>query len=210
MKKIKYRQYYYGNDYSNGRIILPDTCNIYQVDDISTRTFFVKEHNTWAKSYILIDTVKFKDATKIGDIYFSYLSNVIIFSDTVLDISDIPKIENVYFFTYCRRDSQSNESFFKELVNIPSNYTQEDLIKILNKTTKIASINKLRRFTSNGIEYTSLWINDLLGNNPVKCIELSYLDYSKVNSIDFSTSEESKDLYNKTASDLYQLLILNS
>ena len=135
---------------------------------------------------------------------------MIIFSDTVLDISDIPKIENVYFFTYCRRDSQSNESFFKELVNIPSNYTQEDLIKILNKTTKIASINKLRRFTPNGIEYTSLWINDLLGNNPVKCIELSYLDYSKVNSIDFSTSEESKDLYNKTASDLYQLLILNS
>ena len=42
MKKIKYRQYYYGNDYSNRRIILPDTCNIYQVDDISTRTFLLK------------------------------------------------------------------------------------------------------------------------------------------------------------------------
>lgn len=210
MKQIKYRQYYYGNDYSNEKLILPDTCNIYQVDDISARTFFAKEYNTFAKSYILIDTVKFKDATKIGDMYFSYLSNVIIFSDNVLNISDIPKIKNVYFFTYYRGGSQSNEAFFKELSNIPSNYTKEDLIKILNKTQRIASINKLRRFTPSGIEYTSLWINDPLGNSPLKTIELSYLDYNKVDSIDFSSSEESENLYNKTATDLYQLLILNS
>lgn len=123
MKTISYRQYYYGEDYSNEKLELPDLSGIYEVYTTIFHRVKDQEGEVWSKSYIITSSEKFKDSRLIGNIHFKHLDNVFI-TESDLPVSDIetaPKFTDVYFLNYYK-DHKAEVEYFELVKKFKNRY----------------------------------------------------------------------------------------
>lgn len=56
MKKINYRQYYYGGNYADMELQVPDECSLYEIGMINmSHKVQDIEEETWTKAYAMPD-----------------------------------------------------------------------------------------------------------------------------------------------------------
>lgn len=95
MKKINYRQYYYGGNYADMELQVPDECSLYEIGMINTSHKVQDiEEETWTKAYAMLCPTEFEDSTLLGNVYFNYIDDVFITDSeiAVLDIESAPTI----------------------------------------------------------------------------------------------------------------------
>lgn len=218
MKTIKYRQYYYGGDYSEKELNLPDSCILYEVYMIHmSHKVKEEEGDIWAKSYILVGYEEFEDSELIGNIYFNDLSDVFITESDVpiLNIEQAPKFENVYF-TEHYIDSKAQAEFnelcrkLNEVYKKSYIYSEEDSRKLQEAGKRIkgiASIGKLRRFTPEGIEYSHVDFRTIFGGKEIIDMSINTIKYDRLSLIEFSTDENLAKMFRNRANEIYNNII---
>lgn len=98
MEKIKYRQYYYGGEYTEEVLTFPE-CRICEIC-IENIAFKVND-NEYTKDYIIFskEPIESLECNKLNDdLYFYRLTAVYITSNIALD--QFPKAENIYIIKY--------------------------------------------------------------------------------------------------------------
>lgn len=98
MKTIKYRKYEYTGEYKVKELEVSDNSTLYEIDFL-TLSKFVKDKNTYTKSYLLISSEQFNGASPVGDLY-AYIMDTVFIEDSnvpVMDIESAPKIKNAYY-----------------------------------------------------------------------------------------------------------------
>lgn len=94
MKKINYRQYYYGGNYADMELQVPDECSLYEIGMINmSHKVQDIEEETWTKAYAMLCPTEFEDSTLLGNVYFNYIDDVFITDSeiAVLDIESAPR-----------------------------------------------------------------------------------------------------------------------
>lgn len=220
MKTISYRQYYYGGDYSNEKLELPDLGGIYEVYTTISHRVKDQEGEVWSKSYIITSPEKFKDSRLIGNIFFGHLSDVFI-TESDLSVSDIetaPKFTDVYFLDYYK-DHKAEVEYF-ELVKkfkidadkiITHTYNEEEFKQLLDlkeKINGISSVFKLRRFTPKGLEYSYVGFKDIFGKD-ITDMNINTVEYNKTFFIEFKTDSDTANMFKEKSEELYNKIINN-
>ena len=219
MKTIKYRQYYYDGDYSVKELNLPDSCALYEVYMINmSHKVKDEEGDIWTKSYILVGYEEFEDSEPIGNIYFNDLSDIFITESDVpiLGIELAPKFENVYFteqYTDSKAQAEFNE-FCRKLEETykksDTYFSKEDFRKLQEggkRIKGIASINKLRRFTPEGIEYSRVSFRSIFGGNEIIDMAVNTIKYNRFSFIEFSTDENLAKMFRDRVNEIYNNII---
>lgn len=157
MKKINYRQYYYGGNYADMELQVPDECSLYEIGMINmSHKVQDIEEETWTKAYAMLCPTEFEDSTLLGNVYFNYIDDVFITDSeiAVLDIESAPRFSGVYSVMYYK-DKESESKFSAYLSKIgdigeasPDELTE--LVEIGKECKKICSICMLRKLTYTG------------------------------------------------------------
>ncbi len=193
MKEIKYRQYYYGAEYSNQKIEVPDQCSLYEIEpDI---LYYNEDADEWTKDYILLCDTEFCDSELVGNIYMRVLDRVYLDEDVVVfDIESAPKPNDIY---YVKR-IQPKESDLKDII--------EGNISI-HHPKFISQIIHFRKFTYSGIEIGRVFLRGW--DQEVNRIEIDKINYDKVISDSRNVVCDMKELFLKESERIYKLITSN-
>ena len=161
---------------------------------------------------------EFEDSEPIGNIYFNDLSDIFITESDVpiLGIELAPKFENVYFteyYTDMKAQAEFNEFCRKleETYKKSDTYFSEEDFRKLQEGGKrikgIASINKLRKFTPEGIEYSRVSFRSIFGGNEIIDMAVNTIKYDRLSFIEFSTDENLAKMFRDRANEIYNNII---
>lgn len=156
MKIFEYRQYWYGGQFSNEKIKLPDDALIFK---IGTGNFHVVE-DKWTYSVLILTRHKLKklDKTCLGDWFVSIIDNVYS-SYQYDDYEDFPKL-NFYLI----ESNINNADFSLPIVEIEKN--------------SIWRISKFRRIDENKVFFSRVQIKNY--NTMNASYSISYEGLSEV------------------------------
>ena len=203
MKKINYRQYYYGGNYADMELQVPDECSLYEIGmvNVSHKVQDIEEE-TWTKAYAMLCPTEFEDSTLLGNVYFNYIDDVFITDSeiAVLDIESAPRFSGVYSVVYYKdRESESKFSaYLSKIGDIGEASPDEltELVEIGKECKKICSICMLRKLTYTGIE-------------AMASMNIINIKFGRIFMEEFTTDENISELFLKESEKIYKSIINN-
>ena len=205
MKKINYRQYYYGGNYADMELQVPDECSLYEIGMINmSHKVQDIEEETWTKAYAMLCPTEFEDSTLLGNVYFNYIDDVFITDSeiAVLDIESAPRFSGVYSVMYYK-DKESESKFSAYLLSkigdigeaSPDELTE--LVEIGKECKKICSICMLRKLT-----YT-------VYGEAMASMSIINIKFGRIFMEELTTDENISELFLKESEKIYKSIINN-
>ena len=216
MKKINYRQYYYGGKYADMELQVPDGCSLYKIGmiNISHKVQDIEEE-TWTKAYAMLCPTEFEDSTLLGNVYFNYLDDVFITNSEidVLDVESAPRFSGVYSVTYYEdKESKSKFSAYLSKIGDIGEASQDELTKLVKvgkECKKIGSICMLRKLTYTGIEASNVCFKDCVYGEAMASMSIINIKFGKLFMEEFTTDENISELFLKESEKIYKSIINN-
>lgn len=179
MKKVKYRQYYYGG-YSEAELDVPDQCTLYEINSSISHIIKDLEEETWTKSYVMLCPTEFEDSILVGNVYLTTIYDIFIINSEIpiLDIEDAPKFKGVYSPGY---------SFDSEI---------------------ISSVGMLRKLTRTGIEVSNVSFLGWNGRK-ISDLSIMEFDYNRVFREKYSTDPYLAKLFFDESERIYKYIVNN-
>ena len=171
MEKIKYRQYYYGGEYTEEVLTLPE-CRICEtcIENIS----FKVNDNEYTKDYVIFskNPIEFLDGNKLNDNLYFYRLNAVYMSSDV-KLSPFPKAEDIYIIKYPVRSAK--------IANISR------VLEFTQKGAKIATVY-FRSSIREDIEVDAMDVDYM----PYRDLELAKI----ANNVEELFTDRAKEIYN--------------
>lgn len=214
MKKINYRQYYYGGNYADMELQVPDECSLYEIGMINTSHKVQDiEEETWTKAYAMLCPTEFEDSTLLGNVYFNYIDDVFITDSeiAVLDIESAPRFSGVYSVMYYK-DKESESKFSAYLLSKIGDIGEaspDELVEIGKECKKICSICMLRKLTYTGIEASNVCFKDWVYGEAMASMSIINIKFGRIFMEELTTDENISELFLKESEKIYKSIINN-
>ena len=216
MKKISYRQYYYGGNYADMELQVPDECSLYEIGMINmSHKVQDIEEETWTKAYVMLCPTEFEDSTLLGNVYFNYIDDVFITDSeiAVLDIESAPRFSGVYSVVYYKdRESESKFSAYLSKVGDIGEASPDELtelVEIGKECKKICSICMLRKLTYTGIEASNVCFRDWVYGEAMASMSIINIKFGRIFMEELTTDENISELFLKESEKIYKSIINN-
>lgn len=216
MKKINYRQYYYGGKYADVELQVPDECSLYKIGTVSmSHKVQDIEEETWTKAYAILCPTEFEDSTLLGNVYFNYLDDVFITDSeiSILDVESAPRFSGAYSVEYYE-DEESKSEFLARLSKLrdigeASKDELTELVEIGKECKKICSICMFRKLTYTGIEASNVCFKDYIYGEAVASMSIINIKFEKLFMEELTTDENISELFLKESEKIYKYIINN-
>lgn len=209
MKKIKYKQYYYGGDYSNKELNLPDSCTLYEV--YPSVSYKIDDSDNWSKEYVILGRDNFDGAICMGNMYFDVLKKAYIEGENfVFETSCAPLLDGIYSVRYYEnREARNKFNNFVLSLNASkiTNVESKTLNKLAKSINRISSISKLKRITPDGIEITRVLVENEVTGKPEYLLEGNIIKYDNIHSYTYTNNPNIAKLFKTKCLEVYHNLI---
>lgn len=209
MKKINYRQYYYGGNYADMELQVPDECSLYEIGMINmSHKVQDIEEETWTKACYVQLSLKILPFQETS-ILITQTMYLLLIPKQLFQTQNLPHDLVGYY-----KDKESESKFSAYLSKIgdigeasPDELTE--LVEIGKECKKICSICMLRKLTYTGIEASNVCFKDWVYGEAMASMNIINIKFGRIFMEEFTTDENISELFLKESEKIYKSIINN-